>query len=272
MFRNSMYTPKQLKGSQNSLNHPILDVNQGKDRPLSAYVSPDQMNYNAYQIPQSGSLLKTQSSRDIIRQEAKLQEMKEEVRRRELRAGAILSNQHQTNSLNMRPTTSQTNIGVYKQTSLVPNLDMNSPTYNTKQISSNYGSSDLQHNQYILYNKQLISNQYTSISKKNDASCNNQQITELDKEYDADLSRPITEYNQQLGLFNKSPFLNDSSNVNHQRNMNENLSNQIHYENNVNKESLPLHSILEKEYKERHPPPPLNTSTHPFNMKQVDSR
>ncbi|XP_044596126.1 afadin isoform X3 [Cotesia glomerata] len=270
--RNSMYTPKQLKGSQNSLNNPILDVNQGKDRPLSAYVSPDQINYNAYQIPQAGSLLKTQSSRDIIRQEAKLQEMKEEVRRRELRAGAILSSQHQTNSLNMRPTTSQTNIGIYKQTSLVPNLDLNSPTYNTKQISSNYGSSDPQHNQYILYNKQLISNQYTSISKKNDASCSNQQITELDKEYDADLSRPITEYNQQLGLFNKPQFLNNSSNVNHQRNINENPSNQMHYENNINKESLPLHSILEKEYKERHPPPPLNTSTHPFNMKQIDSR
>ncbi|XP_053594728.1 afadin isoform X2 [Microplitis demolitor] len=269
--RNPIYTQKNPKGSQNSLNRTVLDANQGKDRPVSAYISQDQqINYNANQIQQQG--LKLQSSKDIIRQEAKLQEMKEEVRRRELRAGTISINQYRPNSYNVRPTTAQANVTMYKQTGLIPSLDSNPSSYNLRQVASNHGSSDPQNNPYGLHNKQIISNQYAVISKKNDASCANQKMTEIDREYESDLNRSRMEYNQQLASYNKSQFLNDPSDISHQRNMNENTVNRIHNENDINKETLPFRSVLENEYKESHPPPPLNTSTHPLYTKQIDSR
>ena len=82
-----------MRGSQNSLNRPgVFEMNQTRDRPISSYVpQPQQQSYidNTGQSQQQACTAppRSQSSRDIIRQEAKLQEMQEEVRRRELRGG-----------------------------------------------------------------------------------------------------------------------------------------------------------------------------------------
>lgn len=99
-----------------------------------------------------GPPVRSQSSRDIIRQEAKLQEMQEEVRRRELRGGdpnaqmnAYRSNtynprisgplqqqQHQTSS--GRPGPGARPLGS------TPNLGPTSPSYNNRQPGApNYG-------------------------------------------------------------------------------------------------------------------------------------
>ncbi|GLG95429.1 Putative actin filament-binding protein afadin [Gryllus bimaculatus] len=81
------HTQKNLRGSQSSLHRPpdALQSNS-RERPASAYIPAKE----TLGSPQHGSNMapRSQSTRDIMRQEAKLQEMQEEVRRRELRGGA----------------------------------------------------------------------------------------------------------------------------------------------------------------------------------------
>lgn len=74
-------------------------ANYLRDRPTSAYIAQgQQQGYpavgNQMQQQQQNVGPRSQSTRDIIRQEAKMQEMQEEVRRRELRGGALILGQH----------------------------------------------------------------------------------------------------------------------------------------------------------------------------------
>ncbi|XP_071440496.1 uncharacterized protein [Hetaerina americana] len=73
--------PSALRGSQSSL-HRQVDMASGsngtRDRPVSAYIPQN----GPQPIQQLQSVPRSQSSRDFMRQEAKLQEMQEEVRRR----------------------------------------------------------------------------------------------------------------------------------------------------------------------------------------------
>ncbi|KMQ96158.1 afadin-like isoform x10 protein [Lasius niger] len=107
--RNPQHIQKStLRGSQNSLNRPSASLEMSgahiRDRPTSAYITQPQGQQQSYSVignqqmqqQQSGGPPppRSQSSRDIIRQEAKMQEMQEEVRRRELRGGAPMLNQH----------------------------------------------------------------------------------------------------------------------------------------------------------------------------------
>uniref|UniRef100_A0A0K8TDQ8 Afadin n=2 Tax=Lygus hesperus TaxID=30085 RepID=A0A0K8TDQ8_LYGHE len=84
---NKMQT--NLRGSQSSLQSRSTSdgTSQVRDRPASAYL-PN--NYPG-QLPPQGMPGRSQSSRDMLRQEAKIQEMTEEVRRREMR---VTSPQH----------------------------------------------------------------------------------------------------------------------------------------------------------------------------------
>ncbi|RZF35618.1 hypothetical protein LSTR_LSTR005146 [Laodelphax striatellus] len=78
---------KSFKGSQSSLStsgrmstEQMMNANNiNRDRPSSAYLPPHSNHLQQNMAPRS------QSSRDMLRQEAKLQEMGEEVRRREAR-------------------------------------------------------------------------------------------------------------------------------------------------------------------------------------------
>ncbi|XP_026807778.1 afadin isoform X1 [Rhopalosiphum maidis] len=86
-------TPNQLqksfRGSQSSLqSRQSSDATQHlKDRPTSAYIS----NKDSYNLQNQGMTMRSQSSRDMLRQDAKLQEMTEEVRRREMRSSGVMS-------------------------------------------------------------------------------------------------------------------------------------------------------------------------------------
>ncbi|XP_073971108.1 adherens junction formation factor afadin isoform X5 [Rhodnius prolixus] len=87
--RNPGAMQKSLRGSQSSLQSRSTESNANiaRDRPASAYL-PN--NYHG-QLPPQGMPGRSQSSRDMLRQEAKMQEMNEEVRRREMR---VTSPQH----------------------------------------------------------------------------------------------------------------------------------------------------------------------------------
>uniref|UniRef100_A0A023F3L1 Putative actin filament-binding protein afadin n=3 Tax=Triatoma infestans TaxID=30076 RepID=A0A023F3L1_TRIIF len=87
--RNPVAMQKNLRGSQSSLQSRSTEpgANTARDRPASAYL-PN--NYHG-QLPPQGMPGRSQSSRDMLRQEAKMQEMNEEVRRREMR---VTSPQH----------------------------------------------------------------------------------------------------------------------------------------------------------------------------------
>ncbi|XP_050433436.1 afadin isoform X2 [Adelges cooleyi] len=98
-------TPNQLqksfRGSQSSLqSRQSADTSQHfKDRPSSAYLS----NKDAYNVQNQGMTMRSQSSRDMLRQDAKLQEMTEEVRRREMRTSGVMSPQQQQYATQQRP-------------------------------------------------------------------------------------------------------------------------------------------------------------------------
>ncbi|KAJ9573633.1 hypothetical protein L9F63_008974, partial [Diploptera punctata] len=86
--RNMTHQQKTLRGSQSSLHRPPEGLQPGtRDRPSSAYI-PQKDQYGSPQQMQNMAP-RSQSTRDIMRQEAKLQEMQEEIRRREIRGGVI---------------------------------------------------------------------------------------------------------------------------------------------------------------------------------------
>lgn len=127
------------RGSQNALNRTMPDPSLGKERPMSAYIAQGQQPgaYPSQQLQQQQ--LRSQSSRDIIRQEAKLQEMQEEVRRRELR-GVPPPNQlpggYRTNTYNPRAAGPSRPPG--RPLGSTPNLGPTSPNYG-RQPGQNYG-------------------------------------------------------------------------------------------------------------------------------------
>ncbi|XP_076386957.1 adherens junction formation factor afadin isoform X12 [Megachile rotundata] len=182
--RNLLQPQKNSKGSQNSLNRPgTFETSQIRDRPISAYVSQSQQQPYLTGQPQSQSQshlqsqsvcaptsLRSQSSRDTIRQEAKLQEMQEEVRRRELRAAVpVPSNQYRpSGSYNVKANsvTSPNNSSVRPTKSLgpQPNLGSSPPItvstspisisgYSARQVAqstSSYGYLDPQYGSYMI--------------------------------------------------------------------------------------------------------------------------
>ncbi|XP_050542344.1 afadin isoform X2 [Daktulosphaira vitifoliae] len=91
--RSSNQPHKSFRGSQSSLqNRQIAEPSQlYKDRPSSAYLS----NKDSYNMQNQGMTIRSQSSRDMLRQDAKLQEMTEEVRRREMRCSGVMTPQQQ---------------------------------------------------------------------------------------------------------------------------------------------------------------------------------
>ena len=116
---------------------------------------PNQMMHQAQQQQQQmqyqqGLQGRSQSSRDIIRQEAKLQEMQEEVRRRELRSGPNPPIQmpgayRATNTYNPRlPGGGLPQRPPPRPLGSTPNLGPSSPGY----LRQNYGYLPDQHQQY----------------------------------------------------------------------------------------------------------------------------
>ncbi|KAJ8680884.1 hypothetical protein QAD02_016671 [Eretmocerus hayati] len=186
--RSPLHGQKPLsRGSESSLNRGPNDMNPGnKERPMSAYVGPQQqqqLQQQGYpghpmqqqQPPQQGAPVRSQSSRDIIRQEAKLQEMQEEVRRRELRgpggAPAPAPTAYRSNTYNPRlqpgllgpqqqQQQAQQNSMRGRPMGSTPNLGPNSPNYNRP----GYGYPDpasqqyAQQQQYNQFGKQAYGN------------------------------------------------------------------------------------------------------------------
>ncbi|XP_043254432.1 afadin isoform X8 [Colletes gigas] len=169
--RNPLQLQKSSRGSQNSLNRPgTFETSQPRDRPISAYVSQaQQQSYFGGQSQQQGNAAppRSQSSRDIIRQEAKLQEMQEEVRRRELRGGVpIPPNQCRPATYNIKSNMTQqstnTVVRPTKSISSQPNFGSNtpvavsSPTISTaghaarQTTAANYGYMDSHYGPYVV--------------------------------------------------------------------------------------------------------------------------
>ncbi|XP_076626510.1 adherens junction formation factor afadin isoform X9 [Colletes latitarsis] len=169
--RNPLQLQKSSRGSQNSLNRPgTFETSQPRDRPISAYVSQaQQQSYFGGQSQQQGNAAppRSQSSRDIIRQEAKLQEMQEEVRRRELRGGVpIPPNQCRPTTYNIKSNMTQqstnTVVRPTKSISSQPNFGSNtpvavsSPTISTaghaarQTTAANYGYMDSHYGPYVV--------------------------------------------------------------------------------------------------------------------------
>ena len=169
-YRSPLHVQKPLsRGSENALNRTIPDIGQGKERPMSAYMPQGQPQQGypgqPMQQQQQGPPARSQSSRDIIRQEAKLQEMQEEVRRRELRGGpgpgSVPGSQmgaYRTNTYNPRAGAAglqQNAIRQGRPLGSTPNLGPTSPNYG-RQPGQNYAyPPDAQYNQqYGQFNKQ----------------------------------------------------------------------------------------------------------------------
>ncbi|XP_063972660.1 afadin isoform X10 [Diachasmimorpha longicaudata] len=256
--RTALHSQKSLRGSQNSLNRPATDVNHqtlSRDRPISAYIPQGQQPYpGQMQQPRS------QSSRDIIRQEAKLQEMQEEVRRRELRGGnPQLVNQYRPNAYNSRPITSGQPGNAIRPArppvGSTPNLAANSPTYNYGQ----YG-----YNQYGQFNNKPIQNQqYAVVPKKGDPARMGQvHGIEQNRGYGNDQGH-LAEQNR---LYMGSQYSNGQY-------PSEGMRGQNGGEGHGDEVLPPVRPALPEDsgYRESPPPPPLNTSTHPLYTKQTDS-
>ncbi|XP_048505852.1 afadin isoform X11 [Athalia rosae] len=292
--RSPLHTQKSLRGSQNSLNRPTTDQIQGRDRPISAYIPQgQQQNYPGNQLQQQGGPPpRSQSSRDIIRQEAKLQEMQEEVRRRELRGAGPIPTQYRQNAYNVRPLTAAQAANSTRPSRPIgstPNLGPTSPTYNTRQSGQNFSYPDGQYGQYGQFNKQQqppYAGQYSTAPKaKNDAIRGSngivldpRQFVPQDQNRQVlDPNRQFVEQNRQFPSSQNSPqYSNGSSDPRNGQYSSEQVTNRIQngdgsIQGNVDNLSSRPH-LPEDTYRESPPPPPPNTSTHPLYSKQPDSR
>lgn len=286
-----MHSQKSLRGSQNPLNRPAADTNQGRDRPTSAYIPQGQhQNYPGNQLQQQGPPPRSQSSRDIIRQEAKLQEMQEEVRRRELRGAGPMPTQYRQNVYSVRPLTAAQAANSTRPSRPIgstPNLGPTSPTYNTRQSGQNFNYPDGQYGQYGQFNKhqQPYAGQYATAPKaKNDSIrggnglvLDPRQFTSQDQNRQVlDPSRQFAEQNRQFTNAQNSPqYSNGSSDPRNSQYQEQVTSRMQNGDGNAqgNVESIPSRPHLpEDAYRESPPPPPPNTSTHPLYSKQPDSR
>ena len=275
-----MHAQKNLRGSQSSLNRPGPDLNQGRDRPISAYIPQGQQQaYAANQMQHQGPPPRSQSSRDIIRQEAKLQEMQEEVRRRELRGGPPAANQYRPNAYNVRPLTAAQAANSIRQSrpaGSTPNLGPTSPTYGgVRQLPPGYGYTESQYNQNQ-FGKQPVPNQYGMIPKgKNEVARG--QVDSRDFSQNPAGQDPNRHYMEQRqyghpqngGSYTNGPteLRNDQYSNEAARTYNGSEGAILGTENPPSRPMLP-----EDSYRESPPPPPLNTSTHPLYSKQPDAR
>ncbi|XP_015600396.1 uncharacterized protein LOC107270166 isoform X1 [Cephus cinctus] len=286
--RSPLHTQKNLRGSQNSLNRPTVDMSQGRDRPISAYIPQgQQQSYSNNQLQHQGPPPRSQSSRDIIRQEAKLQEMQEEVRRRELRGGAPMLNQYRPN-YNVRPMGANQAANTIRPTRPIgstPNLGPNSPTYNARQMGPNYGYTESQYSQYGQFGKHPQPtpgpNQYPMGPKgKNEPIRGHGTGLEPGRDFGPQDARQLMDTRQMLEQSrqfpqNGSQYSNGgASDPRNGQYPNDNLKSQNGSEvHQGNPENPPARPILPEDVcRESPPPPPPNTSTHPLYSKQPDSR
>ncbi|XP_023319046.1 uncharacterized protein LOC106656697 isoform X3 [Trichogramma pretiosum] len=258
-----------IRGSQNSLNRTMPDPNQSNDRPMS-YISPAQQQqqqppqgYLNQGMPpqqhpmQPGLQARSQSTRDILRQEAKLQEMQEEVRRRELRAGpnppppgAYRANtynprvpmqpQQQPQLQQMRPPA--------RPLGSTPNLGPSSPSYNQHRSNYGYLTSDQVQQQIMQSGQQQ--------------PINFQKPMKPSQSYSQQYPKPH-QYGvgaNQNGPYTNGPETDQYGNVLMGRSQ---LDGDVMNDNPPARPALPIAS--------NSPPPPLpNTMTHPLYQKQMD--
>ncbi|XP_051158699.1 afadin isoform X2 [Leptopilina boulardi] len=263
--RNSLQ--KNLRGSQSSLNRPAIDLNQSRDRPISAYIPQgQQQSYITNQGQHQGLPPRSQSSRDIIRQEAKLQEMQEEVRRRELRGGPPISNIYRPNTYNVRPMIipQSNSIRQSRPIGSTPNLGPTSPTYGARQLPP-YGFNEGQYNQNQFAKQQQqqhsISNQYGMMTKaKNDDPTRSDAMRQFVEQ---------RQYSQNGGSYsNGQTELRNDQYPSGEGILNRNQNGEI-----LGMENPPSRPMLPEDgFRESPPPPPPNTSTHPLYNKQPDTR
>lgn len=289
-----MHAQKSLRGSQSSLNRPGVDLNQGRDRPISAYIPQGQQQaYAVNQMQNQGPPPRSQSSRDIIRQEAKLQEMQEEVRRRELRGGPPITNQYRPNAYNVRPMTAAQAANSIRQSrpaGSTPNLGPTSPTYGARQLPPGYGYTEPQYNQNQ-FAKQPVPNQYGMIPKgKNELARGQVDSREFSQDparqdlarqdparqdlARQDPNRLFMEQRQYGHPQNGGPYSNGPTELRNDQYSSEGGRIQNGGEGaNLGTENPPSRPMLpEDSYRESPPPPPPNTSTHPLYSKQPDAR
>ncbi|XP_025074040.1 afadin-like isoform X2 [Pogonomyrmex barbatus] len=309
--RNPQHIQKNsLRGSQNSLNRPSTMEVSGhiRDRPTSAYITQgQQQSYpavsNQMQQHSGGPPPRSQSSRDIIRQEAKMQEMQEEVRRRELRGGAPLLNQHRPPAMY--------NVGARMAapppTQQVPNtLNVRSPrplgststtsSYAARQNAPGYNYPDAQHaqynstqyGQYGQYNQYpnrypVIGGQYGSMmpKPKNEAVARGHQPMSsenlLSRDTNNQETKSYAEQNRHFAGPQSSPhYPNGNLEQRVDQYGNDNVVNRTQNgegHSMTTSEAPPTRPALPSEdtFNESPPPPPPSTSTHPL-YKQADTR
>lgn len=278
-----------------------------RDRPTSAYVTQgQQQSYSAIsnqmQQHSGGPPPRSQSSRDIIRQEAKMQEMQEEVRRRELRGGAPLLNQHRppgmynigarmappaqqmSNTLNVRspkPLGSTSSLG----TTSSYTARQNAPSYNYPDAQyAQYNS--MQYGQYGQYNQYpnrypVIGGQYGPMPKsKNEVIARSHQPMSNENLLNRDSTnqemKSYAEQNRHFASSQNSPHYpngNLDQRVDQYGNDNVNRTQNGESHSMMTSEVPPTRPALPSEdtFSESPPPPPPSTSTHPL-YKQADTR
>ncbi|KAK2577436.1 hypothetical protein KPH14_003543 [Odynerus spinipes] len=286
--RNTLHTQRSSRGSQNSLNRPpTQELNQGRDRPISAHIpQTQQQGYSGNQMQHQNVVPpRSQSSRDIIRQEAKLQEMQEEVRRRELRGGAPMINQYRPNTYNMRPANANQTAGIVPARSLAsrplgstPNL---ATTSATRQMGPAYSHPEAPYAQYGQCNKHPATsmNQYGMTSKGKAEPARHVPLDQPGKESLAvqETARSHFEHNRQyMTSQNGSHYTHGPPDLRNDQYSNENTTavQESVEGNNFNAaEAPPVRPALPEDgYRESPPPPPPNTLTHPLYNNQADSR
>ncbi|XP_018300950.1 uncharacterized protein cno [Mycetomoellerius zeteki] len=299
--RNLQHIQKgSLKGSQNSLNRPsTMEVgNHFRDRPTSAYITQgQQQSYSAVsnQIQQhiGGLPPRSQSSRDIIRQEAKMQEMQEEVRRRELRGGVPLLNQHRPPMYNIgtrmavppaqqvsnlrspRPLGSTSSLGTTSNYV----ARQNAPSYNYPDVQyTQYNST--QYGQYGQYNPNrypVIGSQFGPMmmpkSKNETIARDHQSLNEnlLGRDSSSQEAKSYAEQNRHFAGSQNNPHY-PNGNLEHRVDQYGN-DNRAQNGDGHSTEVPPTRPALPSEdtFSESPPPPPPSTSTHPL-YKQADTR
>ncbi|XP_018047777.1 PREDICTED: afadin isoform X3 [Atta colombica] len=300
--RNPQHIQKgSLKGSQNSLNRPsTMEVGSHfRDRPTSAYITQSQQSYSAVsnqmQQQTGGPPPRSQSSRDIIRQEAKMQEMQEEVRRRELRGGVPLLNQHKPPMYNIStrmavpPAQQVSNLRLPRPLGSTSNLGTTS-NYMARQNAPSYNYLDAQYaqynsTQYSQYNHPnrypVIVNQYGPMmipkSKNEMIARDHQSIPNenlLGRDSSSQEAKSYAEQNRHFASSQNNPHY-PNGNLEHRVDQYENDNvNRAQNGDGHSTEVPPTRPALPPEdtfSNESPPPPPPSTSTHPL-YKQADMR
>ncbi|EGI65288.1 Afadin [Acromyrmex echinatior] len=300
--RNPQHIQKgSLKGSQNSLNRPsTMEVGSHfRDRPTSAYITQgQQQSYSAVsnqmQQQTGGPPPRSQSSRDIIRQEAKMQEMQEEVRRRELRGGVPLLNQHRPPMYNIStrmavPPAQVSNLRLPRPLGSTSNLPGTS-NYMARQNAPSYNYLDAQYaqynsTQYGQYNQYpnrypVIGSQYGPMmmpKPKNETIARDYQPMPnenlLGRDSSSQEAKSYAEQNRHFASSQNNPHY-PNGNLEHRVDQYENDNvNRAQNGDGHSTEVPPTRPALPSEdtFSESPPPPPPSTSTHPL-YKQADTR